>query len=93
MDDLSVLKLRVQRKQQSENGAAANIILNCHATVVRFHDFLDDSETKTRSFSFGILASPKSVENALPVLRRYSASVIDHGDPTIGMHLHAHLSA
>src|ERR1700730_15920773 len=93
-DDLSVfMKLRLERKQQSKNGTAANVILNCHAATVRFHDFVDNGKTKTCSFSFGIPAPPKPVENALPILRHHSGSVIDHGDPTVGMHFHCHLSA
>jgi len=94
MDDLSVfVKLHMRRKQQSENGTAADVILNCNAAVVRFHDFLDDCETKTCSFTFGIVTSPKSVENPLPLLRHHSASVIDHGDTTVAIHLYRHLCA
>src|SRR6516225_3656614 len=81
MDDLIlIVKLHMQWKRQSENGAAVNVIFHCHAAVVCFHDFLDDCKTKTCSFGFGILALPKSVKNALPVLRHYSASAIDNGD-------------
>jgi hypothetical protein len=94
MDDFSLIVMdRLQWENQSENGSAADVIFQRHSARMRLHDFLDDRETQTCSFRPAILAPPKSIENMLPVLRDYAASLVDDTHTTVFMYSHRNLPA